>query len=325
MFPNLSDRPIRSELSIMQPIVSIIVVNHNGGRLLADCIQAVRKCTQQYELVLIDNHSTDGSLDLVEKKADLRIMRVSRNVGFATANNIGIRSTTAPYVVLLNPDTVVTSRWLDKLTEIAERSNTIGVVAPKLLRWSNPSTLDSTGHIFQYETGAVTDRGFGEVDRGQYDNSTELSSCSFACALIKRGVFESIGLLDEAMFLYFEDVDFGLRARNAGWRIVYCPHSVVYHLHWGSTPANQRKHAEEQSLPYGLRVMLKNYENLCMIRYGGQRILLDLLRIVAGCKNFDLHYAKRYARDILWNVVHFPLKERMVGRGLSRARACTLS
>lgn len=290
---------------------SIVVVNYNGGPLLRDCIESVRLHTRDYEIVLIDNASTDASLRLVKAGPDIRILRLARNFGFARANNIGIGASSSPYVVLLNSDTIVTSSWLESLLKMSEQSADIGLVTPKLLRANNHARIDSTGHIFQYETGKAVDRGYDELDKGQYEKPTDLHSCCFACVLVKRSVFDRIGVLDQKMFFYYEDVDFCIRARTAGWRVVYCPNSVVYHFRGGSTPPTNRKNLASFGRVYPTRVILKNYETKNMILYGGRSIIMDAMRILAGIGNFDVQYSRAYAKAIFWNLVHLPIAERL--------------
>ncbi len=178
--------------------------------------------------------------------------------------------------------------------------------------------LDSTVHSYQYQTGSCIGRENGQTDRSQYNSLTELLSCCFACALVKRSVFEHIGLLDENMFLYFEDVDFGLRARIAGFRVVYCPNCIVYHARGGSTPARLKKSLEDQSRRYRLRIILKNYQTRNMFRYGGRWLFTDLIRVVAGLKNRDWKYANWYTQAILWNLAHFPIRERILTQCLRK-------
>jgi GT2 family glycosyltransferase len=159
--------------------------------------------------------------------------------------------------------------------------------------------------------GLPHDRGQGEVDAGQYDNSTNVFSSCLACTLIKRKVFRDVGLLDERMFFYFEDVDFGFRARISGWQVVYCPRSVVYHLRGGSTGGKLKDEVWFRARPYLLRIMLKNYQLSGLLQYGSRRVLLDLLRVAAGIKNRDRAYSQNYAFEIWWNLLHPPIKERI--------------
>jgi GT2 family glycosyltransferase len=220
----------------------------------------------------------------------------------------------------LNSDTVVTRNWLDALVVQAEKDPSIGLVAPKLLRSRNPPILDSAGHSCQYETAVCKDRGQGELDNGQYDHITELPSCCFACALIKKQVLFHIGVLDEKMFLYFEDVDFSLRARIAGWRIVYCPDSVVYHIRGGSTRITGQRKLWSRSRAYLLRIILKNYQTWPMLLYGSRRFVTEVIGMAAGAKNRDRDYAWGCAESILWNLVHFPARERVLVQRLRKVQ-----
>jgi GT2 family glycosyltransferase len=302
------------------PASSIIIVNRNGGRILAECIESVRKNTRDYEILLLDNASTDDTISMVKPGSDLRLVKLPSNLGFAGANNIGIRESEGKYVVLLNPDTVVTRSWLERLINEAEKSSITGLVAPKLLRPNNPPIIDSTGHIFQYQTGRASDRGQGEPDNGRYDEQTELLSCCFACALIKREVFEDIGLLDSHMFLRIEDVDFGLRATLAGWRIVFRPDSIVYHMRGGSSTLEALEHQINYlSNAYQLHMILKIYQRKNALLLGGGRLLMYARRIAAGIMRRDLAYSRGYLATTIWTLVHFPLRERLFFQRRRRA------
>ncbi len=187
--------------------------------MLEKCLESIRQYTRDYEVLVHDNSPPNP------------------NLGFARANNLLIRKARGDYIVLLNPDTWVTEGWLDRLIETAQSDPRIGIVQPKTLRPNG--LLDSTGHRYTFFYGVYMpgDRGAEEVDNGQYDTKTELKTCTFAAALIKRRVLETIGLLDEKMFLYCEDMEFCLRAKRHQWRVVYCPTSVVYHVRHGSAGA----------------------------------------------------------------------------------------
>lgn len=187
--------------------------------LVEKCLQSIREHTMDYEVLVHDNSPPNP------------------NLGFAKASNLLIRKAQGDYIVLLNPDTWVTDGWLEKLIETAESGPDIGIVQSKTLRPNG--LIDSTGHRYTFDYGVYMpgDRGALEEDKGQYDSHTALKTCTFASVLIKRRVFETSGLLDEKMFLYCEDMEFCLRAAKHGWRIVYCPDSVVYHVRHGSAGA----------------------------------------------------------------------------------------
>jgi GT2 family glycosyltransferase len=295
----------------IKPTSSIVIVNHNSGHLLGACIESVRENTDDYEIVLVDNNSEDGSIKSIKPGPDLRLTRLAQNVGFARANNEGINMSHGRYIVLLNADTLVTQSWLNRLIAAAEQSATIGLVTPKLLRPGPSHILDSTGHNYQYETAICFDRGRGQLDEGQYDHQIELPSCCFACVLIKREVISRIGLLDGKMFIYFEDVDFSLRARIAGWRVLFCPESIVYHHRGGATAVSEGNWFGYMARAYPLRIILKIYQTKHAIVLGGRSFLLFLVGAIAGAKNRDWSYAKSNLRAIAWNIANIPLKERV--------------
>ncbi len=208
----------------------------------------------------------------------------SDNIGFARAVNYLLSGATSDNIVLLNPDTVPIGNWLEWLIATAKSDPRIGIVQPKLIQSSG--LLDSTGH--EPDRFLFHDRGQNEPDRGQYDNMRELPSATFACALIKRRVFDTVGKLDPKMFMYFEDVDFSLRAKRAGWHIVYEPRAKVIH---------DRAHHHTPSASVNmLRIYVKN-------RWW-RKILWwhvnTLLGVVAGVKNRN----PKFSREKLGNLLH---------------------
>jgi GT2 family glycosyltransferase len=251
---------------VVELSTSILIVNYKTGQLLDKCVSSIKENTEgSYEILVHDNSPP------------------LPNLGFTRANNLLLQKAKGKYIVLLNPDTEVTSGWLNALIERAESDARIGIVQPKLLLPNG--LIDTTGHGW-LKWGVPYDRGSGEVDRGQYDNQTELSSCCFACALIKRQVFRSIGALDERLFIFFEDVEFCLRAKRAGWRVLYCPTSTVYHVKHGSGASTFRFY-----MPY---VALKNLGVREYLRIVG----FVLLGIPTGLKNADWPYTKKKIQQL---------------------------
>jgi GT2 family glycosyltransferase len=273
--------------------------------------------TNNFELILIDNASSDYSFETAVKLFP-RITSVKNeaNLGFAKANNIGIVASRGEWIVLLNPDTIVTDGWLEALAACARAGKKVGIVTPKLLR-KDEKTIDSTGHSFDFGTGLTRDRGAGEYDQGQYENVQDIPSCSFACALIARKVFDEIGFLDERMMIYYEDVDLCLRGRIAGWRVLYCPRSVVYHSRGGLTPISFST-VQRQAVAYRLRIILKCYDRRNAILLGAVRVIRDVISTVAGIKNDDSAYSYGYIRSPFWNLFHLPIRERILAQSRRR-------
>ena len=293
----------------MDSMYSIIIVNYNGGPKLHDCIESVFQFTSNFELILVDNGSSDNSTSPVAKHfPQTSIVKLPENIGFARANNLALRRARGQWIVLLNPDTKVTRRWIEGLINCGATSSDIGIVTPKLLRMDG-LTIDSTGHDFDFRTGYTRDRGAGEVDKGQYDLAEEVPSCCFACVALKREAIVEVGLLDDKMFLYFEDVDYCIRARISGWRVMYCPASVVFHARGGLTPRSSNR-VQHDAVAYRLRIILKCYTRWNAMKYGLERAFRDLKSSVAGIKNKDFEYSRGYLRSPIWNLLNLPIKER---------------
>ncbi len=293
-----------------EPKYSIIIVNYNGGSLVLRCIESVLKYTHDFEIILVDNNSKDGSDGAIAGSFPAVLMiRNPANLGFAVANNIGIRRARGRHIVLLNPDTLVTSGWLERLSECTASAPQNGIACPKLMR-PGGGVIDAAGHLRDFSTGFSVIRGSGELDQGQYDARQELLSCCFACALIKRSVIQDIGLLDEKMKLYFEDIDFCIRARVAGWRILYCPESLVYHHRGGLTTVGSKR-LWRNSISYRLRIMIKCYSRRNVFKLGLVRVVLDIAAAASGLKNRDSDYFLGYLASPLWNLMNLPIKERM--------------
>jgi GT2 family glycosyltransferase len=235
------------------------------------------------------------------------LLKNERNLGFAAANNVGIRKARGDWIVLLNPDTIVTGNWLEELVKCGTPMK-IGIVGPKLVRFDQ-RTIDSAGLSFNFKTGLSFDRGSDETDLGQFDTVEPVTCLSFACAAVKREVIDTIGLLDEKMVLYFDDIDYCVRARIAGWNVLYCPNGVVLHARGGVTPKSSTR-LQRRAVIYRLRIMLKCYNRRNAIKYGLLRIANDMISAVAGLKNNDFEYFRGFIRAPLWNLVNIPLAER---------------
>jgi len=291
-----------------RPRYSIIVVNFNGGELIIKCLESVFEHTSDFELILVDNNSEDESASrAMSRFPQITLLKNERNIGFAAATNLGIRRSQGRGIVLLNPDTEVTRDWLERL-ETCGGPPGIGIVGPKLIRIDG-RTIDSAGLIFDFKTGLSYDRGSGEIDVGQFDAIEAVPCISFAAAVIKREVIDEIGVLDEKMVLYFDDIDFCTRARIAGWEVVYCPKSRILHARGGVTPKSSNR-AQRQAVAYRLRIMLKCYNANNVLKHGLSRIAHDMLSAVAGLKNNDFEYFRGYLRSPFWNILNMPIAER---------------
>jgi GT2 family glycosyltransferase len=235
--------------------VSIIIVNYNGGKHLGNCLASLREQTYlDYEAVLVDNGSTDGSVDLVEKEfPEVAVIRNPHNLGFSHACNLGAHYASGKYLAFLNPDTVVTADWLEHLVCALKESDTIALVTPKLLLLSQPDQIDTCGNDVHI-TGLASSRGWGRpaTDYGRPEPVCAVSGAAF---LIPARVFYEVGQLDGDFFLYFEDTDLSWRVQLAGYGCLYVSEACVYHDHTPSGPTPEKYFYLERNR---YRTLLKN-------------------------------------------------------------------
>ncbi len=217
------------------PKVAIIIVNWNGLKDTIECIESVKKIDYpDYEIIVIDNGSEKFDADILEKKfsSEIGIIRNKENLGFAGGNNIGIRyalENGADFVLLLNNDTVVDKGFLSEMIRVASLDNRIGAVGPKIYFYSEINKIWFAGGKINKILTKGEMIGYGEIDQGRYDTEKETDFITGCCLLVKREVFEKIGLLSEEYFVYYEDTDWCLRARKSGFKCVYAPKAEIWH------------------------------------------------------------------------------------------------
>ncbi len=189
-----------------------------------------------FEVVVVDNGSTDGSLEMVgnfQAAFPIQLIRNRENRGFCAANNQGFAAARGSLLALLNNDAEARPEWLAALKEACERRSEIGMVASKILVHEDPRRIDKVGHVI-YPDGQNRGRGSGEVDRGQYDQRSDCLWPDGCAAMYRKAMIDEIGGFDEDFFAYADDAELGLRARMAGWDCVYAPRATVLH-HRGTT------------------------------------------------------------------------------------------
>lgn len=234
-----------SQLSI--PKMSIVVLNWNGLQDTLACLGSLKVLNYgRSEILVVDNASTDGSVQELQKRyrmdPTIKIIRNQTNLGYAEGNNVGIRyalSRGADYVLLLNNDTVVDRNLINDLMETARHDDRIGILSPKIYDYWKPDKVWFAGATIDWKTGESPHIGLGEMDHGQFNKVIEVDRLTGCAMMVKREVFEKIGLLDPDYFLYYEDVDFCVRAKRAGYKTVCVQSAKVWHKESSSTKANQ--------------------------------------------------------------------------------------
>jgi GT2 family glycosyltransferase len=212
------------------PAVSVVIPNWNGARLLGPCLDAVRRQTlPPDEVLVVDDGSTDDSLRLLaDQYPEVQVVARPGPLGVARGFNDGIRATTAPLVVLLNNDTEPEPDWLAALCRPFDQEPDLGMAASKLLLFDRRTVLHSAGDFYGRD-GMPGNRGVWQEDRGQFDGAAETFGPCGAAAAYRRSMLAVIGLFDESLGSYCEDVELSFRARLAGYRCRFVAAARVYH------------------------------------------------------------------------------------------------
>ena len=215
-------------------LVTVVIVNWNGGTYIRDCLNCLEKQTvPEYSIVVVDNKSSDGSLELVrESFAKVQIMPLEKNFGFAVGNNIALKEVSTEYVALLNNDAMPHPHWLMNLVNALETHPDAGFAASKMLFYHHPERIDRAGDVFT-TSGTALLRGRGKTLKAYNEKEYVFGACAGA-ALYRTEMLRDIGLFDEDFFLLYEDVDLSFRAQLMGYKCIYVPEAVVYHVGSGS-------------------------------------------------------------------------------------------
>lgn len=215
------------------PSVAVILVNWHSAPDTIECVESLR--TSDYPnltMIVVENGSTDDSLDVIRRGAsDVTLIDTGGNLGFTGGNNEGIRSALAAgadYVMLLNNDTVVASNLVSQLVATAQSDDSIGIVTGKILQYGRP-VVWSAGTSLDRRFLTVRLQGYGLPDPDSERTPRDVPWVTGCAMLIRREVLERVGLLDNALFLSAEDLDYSLRVVQAGYRLVYDPRAILWH------------------------------------------------------------------------------------------------
>lgn len=291
----------------MKARISIISVNYNGLALTAAMIDSLRRhVTTPLEIVVVDNGSArDEAALLRERYPDIVVLRSDENLGFAGGNNLGIRAATGDCLLLLNNDTEVTDDTLHHLAETLDADPSIGAVCPKIRFWAPPQAIQFAGYTpltrITLRNGLI---GFGQPDDGSYDSPHETPYAHGAAMMVRREAVGKAGPMPEEYFLYYEELDWSERLREAGYRIVYDPRATVFHKESATTGQqsplrsyyltrnrllfarrNRRGAARRLSIIYQLGVALPKSVAAALLH--GRRDLAAAA--LCGCRDFLRH------------------------------------
>lgn len=247
----------------MKKQVSVIIPNFNGRNYLKDCLNSLnQQHFQDFEIILVDNASTDDSLSLAREFCpEIKTIVLSENFGFCRAVNEGIRASKAPFVLLLNNDTVVDPDFVGALYEAIRGKEKVFSCASQMRKLTDPSKMDDGGDFY-----CALGWAFARGKDKPYENYEKAGRIFFSCAgaaIYRREVFEKIGYFDEVHFAYLEDLDVGYRARIHGWQNLYCPEAQVEHV--GSGTSGSKYNSFKVKLAARNSIYL-NYKNMPLLQ-----------------------------------------------------------
>jgi len=225
----MQPNPPTSVTPIPRALISIIIPTWNGARHLAACFGALRRQTlPPYEIILVDNASSDDTLQIVERDyPEVNTIRLPHNRLFAGACNVGMRASCGEYVALLNNDTEADPNWLANVARTFDSHPDAGFVASKLRLFDQRDKLHSAGDFYSAR-GVPGNRGVWQVDAGQFDSDYVFGACG-AASVYRRAMLDAVGLLDETFAFSCEDVDLSWRAQLAGYKCAFAHTAIVYH------------------------------------------------------------------------------------------------
>lgn len=267
-----------------EPLVSIIILNYNAGKLLTECVESVFNSNyNNLEVIVVDNISKDNSQkECKEKFQKIKLIENEENLGYCEGNNVGIRESVGEFLVILNPDVIVTPNWLNELL-LGFQKYGEGLYQPKILATTDHDVIISAGNMIQL-FGFGFSRGKGQKDEGQYEKDEVVGYASGTCLFSSSNVFKKIGNFDPFLFAYHDDLDLCWRGMIKGIKSFYLHKSIVYHpLEGYSFKWNSFKYfLMERNRIYCLR---KNFDKKTIFKMIPSLILVDFAITLFYLKN----------------------------------------
>jgi GT2 family glycosyltransferase len=286
--------------------VSIIIVNWNTRELLQGCLRSIYKQTRDinYEIIVVDNASTEGSVEMVKKKfPQVILVENSQNLGFARANNIGIRSSKGRYICLINSDVIVLDDCIKNLMSFMDEHPATGMIGPRILNpdrtfqpscrhlptiWNNLCQSLGLNHLFPKSPFF----SYWIMDYWNHDSVRSVDALSGCFWMVRRKSLNEVGLLDEDFFIYGEDLDWCRRSHQVGWDIVFYPMAEAIHI--GAASSNNtpiRFYLEMQKAD--LQYWRKHHGKIGKAGYTAVILLRNALRVFARALQYAFCLSRR--------------------------------
>ncbi|MBM2818360.1 MAG: putative glycosyltransferase [Nitrosarchaeum sp.] len=281
------------------PLVSIIIVNWNAKAYLKGCFESILSQTfTDYEIILVDNASSDGSVVFVKDNfPQVRIIINNENMGFAQGNNIGIENSTGKIIVLFNPDAIADKEWLSILVNVIQSSEKIAAVTGKMYylgdKYGKDAVFCTWSKINPYSASPYNFHDDEPISKVDY--------LSGAAMVIKRDILEKIGLLDSDYFLYFEETDLCARMIRGGYDLMYVPSGIVWHAVSALSNSTNKIYYMERSR---IRFTVKNFDLLYIVSFFFIFFGETLYVLFRDIKNRNFSRIKIRFKAIMWNLLN---------------------
>lgn len=300
-------------MKLKSPLASVILVNFNGKRFLNNCLKSIfNNSYSNFEVVVVDNKSSDDSLETLDKKIlndpRLKIIKSSVNTGPTGGLNLGAKNAKGKYIAILGYDTEVDKDWLKNYVEFMEKNSDVGIAQGKIMRLDKKDTFSYAGD-FLGPFGFLIERAREAIDKGQFDSVVDIFGINSASMIIPKGLFNKIGGFDEDFFMYLEETDLCFRTHLYGKRVVFFPGSTIYHNYSITTKEKKYFQADMRNY-YGCRNYILTLEkNL------GLKNLVKIMPFhflawaaIALMLLFKANFGQSYIifKAILWHLFNIP-------------------
>ena len=290
----------------MKPLISIILVNWNGKKWLKECLDSLMVQTyKNFEIILVDNNSSDGSVEFVHSDyPEVIVVQNRENLGFSGGNNIGYQKSRGEYVLLLNNDTRVERNFLEEFVKAFYEIPNLGSVQSKLILMYEPAKLDVCGSYWT-DIGFLYHYGYAKDTLDpKYNRKMPFFSNKGASMMLKREVIEKVGLFDHDFWCYYEETDLCHRLWLAGYECWYYPTAVCYHAMGGTAVRFSNSFLQFHNFKNKLASFLKNFEWVTLAKFLPIYLVLNvLLSFVWLFQGKYKHFFSLY-KAIFWNLIH---------------------
>lgn len=264
--------------------VYIILLNFNGYKDTIECIESIKKNEKNvdYEIIVVDNKSTDNSIEELSKLQNIHLIKSEENKGFSYGNNLGIKyalNKGAKYVLLLNNDTIISENSISILKNEMEKHEDLGIISSRVMYYDFPDKINSDGGHINWMKGIAIIENKRSIYKEKKEKFKYTEFVTGCCMLIKKEVIETIGYLPEEYFMYYEDVDYCVKVQRNNFKIGVCYDSVIYHKESASSGGNDN--------PFAIKWNTRN-RMIFINKYKCKGILTKIFfyvtRIIVGAK-----------------------------------------